>query len=116
MIIFRHKLREQALPIARGGYAMTSKSSSRMTRLLFSLPLLTWFASAATAQTPANLTGVYNGKYTCSQGATNLKLSMVASADGDISALFTFYLPAGTQQQGYTYSLHGEYNSKTSRV
>ena len=84
-------------------------------RFLLTL-LLICFVSVARAQTPANLTGVYNGKYTCSQGATNLKLSLVASADGDVTALFTFYLPPGTQQQGYTYSLHGDYNLKTSKV
>jgi hypothetical protein len=41
-------------------------------------------------------------------------LSLTASG-ADLSALFTFYLPPGTQKQGYTYSLHGAYDSRTAK-
>jgi hypothetical protein len=81
------------------------------------LPL--WFmicllGPASRAQTVAALNGVYNGKYTCGQGATNLKLSVVVSPIGDVSALFTFYLPADAPKLGYTYSLHGQYDPQTA--
>jgi hypothetical protein len=69
---------------------------------------------ASRAQTVAALNGVYNGKYTCGQGATNLKLSVVVSPIGDVSALFTFYLPADAPKLGYTYSLHGQYDPQTA--
>ncbi len=68
------------------------------------------------AQTAGTLTGVYNGKYTCAQGPTNLKLSVVVSPIGDVSALFTFYLPAEAPKQGYTYSLHGQFEPQTGKV
>ncbi|MFN8006026.1 MAG: hypothetical protein U0V70_03135 [Terriglobia bacterium] len=71
---------------------------------------------AAKAQTGGTLTGVYNGKYTCAQGSTNLKLSVVVSPIGDVSALFTFYLPAEAPKQGYTYSLHGQFDPQIGKV
>src|ERR1051326_8566397 len=64
-------------------------------------------APAASAQSATALSGVYSGTYTCAQGNTKLNLSLTASASGDVSALFTFYLPSGTQKQAYTYSLRG---------
>src|ERR1041385_617387 len=72
-------------------------------------------APAASAQNAAALTGVYNGTYRCAQGATNLKLSLTTTASGELSGLFTFYLPPGTQNQGYTYSLHGQYDARTAK-
>jgi hypothetical protein len=65
------------------------------------------------AQAPGNLTGVYDGKYTCGQGPTYLKLSVAVSPIGDVSALFTFYLPADHPTEGYTYSLHGQFDPPT---
>jgi hypothetical protein len=85
----------------------------------FSLVLLLGIflaAPVAGAQAPVALTGVYNGKYTCGQGLTNLKLSVVVSPIGDVSALFTFYLPAAAPQLGYTYSLHGQLDPQTGKV
>jgi hypothetical protein len=72
-------------------------------------------ASDTTAQNPAALTGVYNGTYRCAQGATNLKLSLTVTPGGELSGLFTFYLPPGTQNQGYTYSLRGQYDARTAK-
>ena len=37
-------------------------------------------------------------------------------ASGDLSALFTFYFPPGTQNQSYTYSLQGQYNPQTAKL
>jgi hypothetical protein len=79
--------------------------------LLFAISVV---VPAARAQTSASLNGVYNGKYTCGQGPTNLKLSVALSPIGDVSALFTFYLPAEAPKLGYTYSLHGQYDPQTA--
>jgi len=72
--------------------------------------------TAASAQPAAAIDGVYNGTYACGQGSTRLKLSLMLRANGDISALFTFYLPPGTQNQPYTYSLQGQYNPQTAKL
>ncbi len=96
---------------------MTSHHLPGTTRFLSSIVLVVLFVVPATrAQTTTALTGVYNGTYSCGQGTTKLKLSLRVSAAGDISGLFTFYLPPGTQQQGYTYSLHGQYNPQTAKI
>src|SRR6185437_6523899 len=71
-------------------------------------------ASAARAQPTVD--GVYNGAYTCAQGPTKLKLSLMRTAGGDILALFTFYLPPGTQNQPYTYSLGGQYDPHSAKL
>ena len=81
------------------------------------LCLLTCFVvPAASAQSATALNGVYNGTYTCAQGSTKMKLSLMASPSGDVSALFTFYLPPGTQKQAFSYSLRGQYNSQTAKI
>ena len=96
---------------------MTSDLMLGTTRFLSCVVVVVLFVVPATrAQSTTALTGVYNGKYTCGQGTTNLKLSLTVSPAGDISGLFTFYLPPGTQKQGYTYSLHGRYNPHTAKL
>lgn len=97
---------------ARGG-AESAKMGSATTETPKTTPPVP--QSTAAAQTVATIDGVYNGTYICGQGTTDLKLSLQGSASGDISALFTFYLPPGTQQHGYTYSLRGRYNPQTSK-
>ncbi len=95
---------------------MSSKVPPGMVRLfLFICFAMVVVAPAASAQNAAALTGVYNGTYRCAQGATNLKLSLTTTASGELSGLFTFYLPPGTQNQGYTYSLHGQYDARTAK-
>ena len=80
---------------------MSSKVPPGMVRLfLFICFAMVVVAPAASAQNAAALTGVYNGTYRCAQGATNLKLSLTTTASGELSGLFTFYLPPGTQNQG----------------
>ncbi len=69
---------------------------------------------AGAQQSAAALNGVFNGTYNCGQGSTDLKLSLVVTGT-QISALFTFYLPAGTGKQGYTYSLHGQFVPQTEK-
>jgi hypothetical protein len=86
---------------------------NRAIRHSFLLLAIGLSAFAARAQT-AGLTGVYDGKYTCGQGPTYLKLSVVLSPIGDVSALFTFYLPADQPTQGYSYSLHGQLDPQTN--
>jgi hypothetical protein len=71
---------------------------------------------AARAQPVSAVGGVYNGTYTCAQGSTTLKLSVMPTANGDLYALFTFYPPRGTQNQPYTYSLQGQYDPKTAKL
>ena len=95
---------------------MYSNLPPRMVRLfLFISFAMVFVAPAASAQNPAALTGVYNGTYRCGQGATNLKLSLTTTAGGELSGLFTFYLPPGTQNQGYTYSVRGQYDARTAK-
>ena len=86
-----------------------------VTLFLFICFAIAFMAPAASAQNAAALTGVYNGTYRCAQGATNLKLSLTVTAGGELSGLFTFYLPPGTQNQGYTYSLFGQYDPRTAK-
>ena len=104
------------LPGCRRELTMASHPLSGVMRfsqtLLFAIFLT---VPSAKAQTAKILTGVYNGKYTCAQGPTNLKLSVVVSPIGDVSALFTFYLPAEAPKQGYTYSLHGQFDQQTGK-
>jgi hypothetical protein len=93
-----------------------SSSSPRTAASVISIVFATFFVPAVvSAQTPPALAGVYNGTYRCTQGATNLKLSLTVTGGGELSALFTFYLPPGTQNQGYTYSLHGQYDGRTAK-
>src|SRR5262245_52457596 len=95
---------------------MTSTLPPRIARfLLFTCFTLHLVAPAARAQNASALNGVYNGTYRCAQGPTNLKLSVTATAGGELSGLFTFYLPPGTQNQGYTYSLHGQYDPRSAK-
>jgi len=94
---------------------MTSNLSHRIARFFTSMCFaMVLVVPAASAQNAA-LTGVYNGTYRCGQGQTNLKLSLTVTASGELSGLFTFYLPPGTQNQGYTYSLHGQYDPRTAK-
>jgi hypothetical protein len=64
---------------------------------------------------PAAINGVYNGSYRCAQGPTTLKLFLHASADGSLTGIFTFYLPPGSHNQAYSFSLSGPLDAATGK-
>jgi hypothetical protein len=96
---------------------MISNLAVRIARPFFCLSFLAFVVVAAAGAQPATaLSGVYNGTSTCAQGSTTVKLSLTLSRGSELSGLFTLYLPAGTQKQGHTYSLRGQYNAQTANV
>lgn len=69
------------------------------------------FAPNAQAQNAATaIDGVYNGTYTCAIGPRTLKLSLLASGNGSLTGLFTFYLPPTSHTQAFSYSLNGTFD------
>src|SRR5262245_23512174 len=85
----------------------------RLVTLCFTVVLAS--VTAAAAQTPAGLNGVYTGTYRCGQTPTNFTLSVMTTAGGEVTARFTFYLPPGTQTQAYTFSLFGQFSPTNSK-
>jgi hypothetical protein len=79
-------------------------------RCLISALLALWvFSPNAQAQSAATaINGVYNGTYTCAIGPRTLKLSLLASGNGSLTGLFTFYLPPTSHTQAFSYSLSGD--------
>ncbi len=73
---------------------------------MLTLWLLAPNAQAQSAATAIN--GVYNGTYTCALGPRTLKLSLLASGNGSLTGLFTFYLPPTSHTQAFSYSLSGD--------
>ena len=62
------------------------------------------FAPNAKAQSAATaINGVYNGTYTCAIGPRTLKLSLLASGNGSLTGVFTFYLPPTSHTQAFSY-------------
>jgi hypothetical protein len=57
--------------------------------------------------TATAISGVYNGTYTCAIGPRTLKLSLLASANGTLTGIFTFYLPPTSHTQAFSYRLSG---------
>jgi hypothetical protein len=82
------------------------------------LPLIALVIAAVFTPTVVGaqgLNGTYAGTYRCGQSVTNMKLSVTTTASGELTGHFTFYLPAGTQQQAYTYGLFGQFNPRSAR-
>jgi hypothetical protein len=80
---------------------------------LFLLLILVCAFETASAQPPAALTGIYTGEFLpCSEREdfTTLKLTLLVTPDGGVFGTFTFFLPAGTQKDAYSYSLQGRLN------
>jgi len=92
---------------------MKSRFTGRLFPLVPSLILVCAFETAASAQPPSALTGVYTGEFLrCddSKDFTALKLTLLVTPDGGIFGTFTFFLPPETQKDAYTYSLQGRLN------
>ena len=74
------------------------------------------FAPNAQAQSAATaINGVYNGSYTCAIGPRTLKLSLLASGTGSLTAVFTFYLPPTSHTQAFSYSLSGTFDAASGK-
>src|ERR1700732_4306684 len=70
------------------------------------------FASSLKAQSAATaINGVYNGTYTCAIGPRTLKLSLLASGNGSLTGVFTFYLPPTSHTEAFSYSLNGMFDA-----
>src|ERR1700682_6227178 len=87
-----------------------SKMNSLRNFLLLILILVS--ASIAQAQSAANaINGVYNGTYNCALGPRTLKLSLLASGNGSLTGVFTFYLPPDSHTQAFSYSMSGTFDA-----
>ena len=74
------------------------------------------FAPNAQAQSAATaINGVYNGSYTCAQGPRTLRLSLLASGNGSLTGVFTFYLPPTSHTQAFSYSLNGTFDAASRK-
>ena len=86
-------------------------------RLSISAVFTLWvFAPNAQAQSAATaINGVYNGTYTCAIGPRTLKLSLLASGNGSLTGVFTFYLPPTSRTQAFSYSLNGTIDAASGK-
>ena len=80
--------------------------------VLFTLRLFAPNTQAQSAATAIN--GVYNGSYTCA-GPRTLKLSLLASGNGSLTGVFTFYLPPTSHTQAFSYSLSGTFDAASGK-
>ena len=69
-------------------------------------------ASSSSKQTNT-IDGVYTGTYVCAKGPTDLKLTLKAPEYGQLSGTFTFYVPPGTHNKVYTFSMNGHFDPKS---
>lgn len=81
--------------------------------VLFTLRLFAPNAQAQSAATAIN--GVYNGTYTCAIGPRTLKLSLLASGNGSLTGVFTFYLPPSSHTEAFSYSLNGTFDAASGK-
>ena len=71
-------------------------------------------SSAGSTSNSANtIEGDYVGTYSCAKGPTDLKLSLKAPEYGLLTGTLTFYLPPGSHNKAYTFSLNGHFDPKS---
>jgi len=70
-------------------------------------------AAKAPPAGPIAINGVYTGEFQRSDGNVKLKLSIKATDDGSLTALFTFDPPADKKGSSVTYKLIGKYVAKS---
>jgi hypothetical protein len=74
------------------------------------------FAPKAKAESAATaINGVYNGTYTCAIGPRTLKLSLLASGNGSLTGVFTFYLPPTSHAKAFSYTLNGTFDAASGK-
>jgi hypothetical protein len=74
------------------------------------------FAPNAQAQSAATaINGVYNGTYTCAIGPRTLKLSLLASGNGSLTGVFTFYLPPASHAEAFSYRMSGTFDAASGK-
>src|SRR6266478_6359613 len=74
------------------------------------------FAPNTQAQNAATaINGVYDGSYTCAQGPRTLKLSLLASGNGSLTGVFTFYMPPTSHTQAFSYGLSGTFDAASGK-
>src|SRR5258708_333624 len=84
--------------------------------LILAVFTLCVFAPNAQAQGAAtSINGVYNGTYTCAIGPRTLKLSLLASGNGSLTGLFTFYLPPVSHTNAFSFSLSGTFDATSGK-
>jgi len=73
-------------------------------------------ASASSSSKQANaIDGVYTGTYVCAKGPTDLKLTLKAPEYGLLTGTFTFYVPPGTHNKAYTFSMNGHFDPSSGK-
>ena len=70
---------------------------------------------AANSSPQKAINGVYVGTYTCAKGPTDMKLTLSAPEYGLLTATLTFYLPPGSRNKAYTYSLNGQFDPASGK-
>src|ERR1051325_8776695 len=100
--------------VSSGRGSMHEYSSRRIAIISSVVALIVfWYcAPAAYAQASGSgINGVYNGTYMCAM-ERNVKLSLFATPNGVLTAMFTFYPTPG---QASTFSLNGTYDAATQK-
>lgn len=62
-----------------------------------------------------SIDGVYTGTYVCAKGPTDLKLTLKAPEYGLLTGTFTFYVPPGTHNKSYTFSMNGHFDPSSGK-
>jgi len=75
------------------------------------------FAPSAQAQSGAAkaINGVYDGNYRCAQCPRTLKPSLLASGNGSLTDVFTFYVPPTSHTHAFGYSLSGTFDAASGK-
>lgn len=70
---------------------------------------------APTPNAPSAVNGVYTGTYVCAKGPTDLKLTLNSPEYGLLTGTFTFYVPPGTHNKAYTFSMNGHFDPASGK-
>lgn len=70
-------------------------------------------SASSTSKQENAVEGVYTGTYVCAKGPTDLKLTLKAPEYGLLTGTFTFYVPPGTHNKAYTFSMNGHFDPKS---
>lgn len=105
------------------------KEMAQLKAVQWAIIQTTWTYNGAAALSPAPvkpaqpadsnpqkaINGVYVGTYTCAKGPTDMKLTLSAPEYGLLTATLTFYLPPGSRNKAYTYSLNGQFDPASGK-
>lgn len=70
---------------------------------------------SSSASSKNAIEGVYTGTYVCAKGPTDLKLTLKAPEYGLLTGTFTFFVPPGTHNKAYTFSMNGHFDPASGK-